>query len=175
LAAQTSAAHFLTSHDLDLPRWFVRRDVESVYAQAPRRVVRDRGIETPDVIQASVRFGGGVIGTFEASWVLPEPFPSPTDNTLQVIGTRGAAFLNRGPDGHELWLEGRGVYPKLATVYEVDGRLHGAFRHSLEHFLYAVRDGHEPATSVELTANVALALCAVDRSLETGRPEPVTG
>jgi len=172
-AARTTPAYFLTAHDLDLVRWFVDDEVEEVYAQSASVVLRARGIDTPDVVQASVRFRRGCIAQFEASWILPNTFPALTDNYMHVLGSKKAVYLNRGPEALETYDEGRVAYPKLGTVYEHEGRIYGSFRHALEHFTDCVRRGTEPLTSAARVYGVVAALEAIHRSLETRRPEHV--
>lgn len=172
-AARTTPAYFLTAHDLDLVRWFVDDEVEQVYAQAASRVLRARGVETPDVVQASVRFRGGCVGSFEASWILPNTYPALTDNYMHVFGSEGAVYLDRGRESLETFDAQRVRHPKLGTVYEHEGRIYGSFRHALEHFTDCVRSGQEPLTSAARVYGVVAALEAIHRSLETGRPERV--
>lgn len=172
-SADSSPAYFLTAHDLDLVRWWMDDEVEEVYAQSVSRVLRGRGLNTPDVIQASVRFRNGAISTFESSWVLPNTFPSLTDSYMHVIGSTSTVFFDRGRETQETFTEQGVKYPKLATVYEYDGRIYGSFRHSLEHFIDSVRNGSEPLTSGARVFGVVSALEAIHRSIESRRPEGV--
>jgi predicted dehydrogenase len=171
--ARTTPAYFLTAHDLDLIRWFVDGEVEEVYAQSASRILRARGIDTPDVVQASVRFTTGCVAQFEASWILPDTFPMLTDDYMHIFGSKSAVFLNRGPEAQEVFDEQRVRYPKLSTVYEHEGRIYGSFRHSLEHFAACVRSGEESLTSAARVYGVVAALEAIHRSLESRRPEPI--
>ena len=172
-AAGSTPAYFLTPHDLDLVRWWMDDEVAEVYAQAVGRVLRGRGIDTPDVVQASVRFRNGAIGTFESSWILPNTFPSLTDNYMHVIGSRGTVFFDRGRETTETFTEHGVSYPKLSTVYEHNGRIYGSFRHALEHFTECVRSGSEPLTSATRVYGVVSALEAIHRSIASRQPERV--
>lgn len=172
-AARTTPAYFLTAHDLDLVRWFVEDEVEEVYAQGASRVLKARGVDTPDVVQASVRFRSGCVATFEASWILPDTYPAYTDNYMHVFGSKSAVYLNRGPEATEVFDEQRVRYPKLSTVYEHEGRIYGSFRHALEHFTDCVRTRQEPLTAARRVFGVVAALEAIHRSLASRRPEPV--
>jgi predicted dehydrogenase len=169
-AARSTPAYFLTAHDLDLVRWFIDDEIEEVYAQSVSRVLRDRGIDTPDVVQASVRFRTGAIATFEASWILPNTFPSLTDSYLHVLGSRASVFVDRGRETLEVFTEQSVKYPKLSTVYEHEGRIYGSFRHALEHFATCARTGAEPLTSAARVFGVVAALEAIHQSLDTHRP-----
>jgi predicted dehydrogenase len=170
---QTTPAYFLTAHDLDLVRWFADEEVEEVYAQGASRVLKSRGIDTPDVVQSSVRFAGGCVATFEASWILPDTYPAYTDSYMHIFGSKSAVYLNRGPEATEMFEEQRVRYPKLSTVYEHEGRIYGSFRHALEHFVACVHSGTEPLTSARRVYGVVATLEAIHRSLESRKPEPV--
>jgi predicted dehydrogenase len=169
-AARSTPAYFLTAHDLDLVRWFVDDDVAEVYAQSVSRVLKARGVDTPDVVQTSVRFGNGAIATFEASWILPNTFPSLTDSYMHVMGSQGTVFVDRGRETLEVFNEQSLKYPKLSTVYEHEGRIYGSFRHALEHFVDCVRSGAEPLTSAARVYGVVAALEAIHQSLATQQP-----
>jgi len=173
-ANRSTPAYFLTAHDLDLVRWFVNDEVEEVYAQSVSRVLKARGVDTPDVVQASVRFRKGAIATFEASWILPNTFPSLTDSYMHVLGSQASIFVDRGREALEVFNEQNVKYPKFGTVYEHEGRIYGSFRHSLEHFVECVRSGDEPLTSADRVYGVVAALEAIHRSLETRQPVSVT-
>ncbi len=169
-ASQSSPAYFLTAHDLDLVRWFADDEVAEVYAQGTRRILVARGIDTFDVVQASVRFAGGALATFEASWVHPNTYPSFTDDYMHLIGSQGVVYLDRGRETMEIFDEQTVSHPKLSTVYEHEGRIYGSFRHALEHFMTCVRSRAEPLTSGARVFGVVAALEAIHQSLATGRP-----
>ncbi len=172
-ASRSTPAYFLTAHDYDLVRWFFDDEAVEVYAQGAWRVLKGRGIDTPDVVQTSVRFRGGAVASFEASWILPNTFPALTDNYMHVFGSSGSVFLDRGRESVESFGPLVARYPKYGTVYEHEGRIYGSFRHALEHFVQSVRSGTEPLTSAQRVYGVVALLEALHRSLESRRPEPV--
>ena len=172
-ASRTSAAYFLTAHDLDLVRWFAGDRIVRVFAQGARGVLDRRGIDAYDAIQTAVTFANGSIASFEASWIHPNTYPSFTDDYMHVICEQGVAYLDRGREGSEVFETDRVRHPKHSTVYEQDGRIYGSFRHSLEHFTRCIRAGTEPLTSARRITGVVTALEAIHRSLETGLPENV--
>jgi predicted dehydrogenase len=171
---RSSPAWFLTAHDLDLVRWFVNDRVTRVFAQGTRGVLRSRGVDTWDAIQASVTFAGGAIATFESSWIHPVTYPALTDDYMHLIGERGVAYLDRGREALEVFGTDRVRHPKHATVYEVDGLIHGSFRHALVHFLGCIQSGREPETSARRIVGVVATLQAIHDSLVSGQPEPVS-
>src|SRR5699024_4250103 len=58
-ADRSSPSWFLSSHDVDLVTWFFDEPAVEVFATAVRRILVDRGIDTPDAVQAQVRFASG--------------------------------------------------------------------------------------------------------------------
>ena len=171
-AAQTSPVFFMTSHDLDLVRWYLNDEVESVYAQEARGVLRARGIDVHDGVDAIVRFRRGAVATFHSSWIHPAGFPGLTDSWLQIIGTDGVLSLGRGRE-HEVFTAGGATTPRFGTADEIAGTLRGAFRHSLEHFLESLRGKTEPMTSAALTLGVTATQCAIIESIRRQGPVSV--
>jgi predicted dehydrogenase len=137
------------------------------------RVLVARGVDTPDVIQASVRFLNGAIASFESSWIMPNTFPAFTDSYLHVMGSQGTVFLDRGREAPEIFSTQSVKYPKLSTVYEHEGRIYGSFRHALEHFVDCALTGAAPLTSAARVYGVVAALEAIHQSLETRQPVAV--
>ena len=168
-AAKTSPIFFMSSHDLDLVRWYLEDEVEEVYAQEASGVLRARGIDVHDGVEAFLRFRGGAIATFHASWIHPHSFPALTDSWLQIIGSDGVLSLGRGRE-HELYQSTGYQAPRFGTVNDIGGVLQGAFRTSLELFLGSIRSGTEPMTSAASTFGTTAAQCAIMEALRTRQP-----
>jgi predicted dehydrogenase len=168
-ASRTSPIFFMTSHDLDLVHWYLEDRVEEVYAHEVSGVLRGRGVDVHDGVEALIRFRGGAVATFHSSWIHPNGFPGLTDSWLQIIGTEGVLSLGRGRE-HELYRATGATSPRFGTADEIGGTVRGAFRISLEHFLEAVRSGTKPMTSAARTFGVTATQCAIIESLRTRRP-----
>jgi predicted dehydrogenase len=171
-AAQTSPIFFMTSHDLDLVRWYLEDEPETVYAQEASGVLKARGIDVHDGVEAVVRFRGGAVATFHSSWIHPSGFPGLTDSWMQLIGSEGVLSLGRGRE-HDLFVAGRATSPRFGTADDVGGTLRGAFRLSLEHFLDSIKRGVEPMTSAARTLGVTATQCAIIESLRQKGPVQV--
>src|SRR5690606_10238253 len=120
-AASTTCAWFLSSHDIDLVCWMFDDQVETVYASAVYGQLRDRGIDTPDAIQAQCRFRGGGVATFESCWIYPNTFPTMTDSFVEVVGERGVIHLDRKQEQIEIATEQRYEYPRNLLLRTVHG------------------------------------------------------
>jgi predicted dehydrogenase len=172
-AALTTPMHFLGAHDIDLVRWYLGAEPLEVSAAGTRGVLADRGIDTWDVIQALVKFEGGLTATFEAAWIYPNTFPTLTDSFVEVIGTQGHLHLDRKRESIEMSTTRQFTYPKTFLLSEVFGRSRGAFAECLSDFLDAILHDREPQVTAFDGRQVTAVLDAVSRSLEAGCPAAV--
>jgi len=170
-ADRSTPSWFLSAHDIDLVCWYFEREPVEVYANAVRKVLVKRGIDTPDAIQAQVRFDDGAIATFEACWVYPNTFPTTTDSFIEVITTGSVIHLDRKCEQIELSTEKEYKYPRnsMAYVYE-DGELHGAVGLSVRHFVKCVLEDREPLVTLDSSLRVTRILDAIQRSIDQGSP-----
>jgi predicted dehydrogenase len=172
-AGETTSAWFLSSHDIDLMRWWLASEPVEARAWGRKEVLAAKGIPTYDIIQAQVKFASGAFITFESAWVYPNTFPSIVDSFMEVIGTAGHIHLDRKCESMELSTTEKFSYPKLFLNTEVFGRMRGAFPACLEDFLFAVREGTEPHVTGADGRQVTAVLEAIHRSLETGETEKI--
>ncbi len=172
-AASTSPVYFMSSHDIDLVGWFLGARATRVLAQERRGVLESLGIGAADGVDALVAYDSGATASFHSSWVHPMSYPTVTVDRLEVIGDAGLLhFESRGRvvDCYTL-TGGRTVtFTGPQTANEVDGRLLGAFRTSLDTFMAAIRGGAEPPTSAARTLHVTATQAAMLESAATGLP-----
>lgn len=172
-AAATTPAWFLSSHDIDLVTWMFGDRPAEVYATAVFGKLRGMGIDTPDAIQAQVRYAGGSVATFEACWIYPDSFPTVTDSFVEVVGAEGAIHLDRKQEQIEIATSSGYEYPRNLLQRRVHGVWGGAVRDCLWHFVDCAREGTEPLVTVEDAATTSAVLQALHRSAETGTPQPI--
>ncbi len=168
-AGDTTSAWFLSSHDIDLMRWWLDSEAIDARALGRKEVLAARGIPTYDVIQAQVRFASGAFATFESGWVYPDTFPSTVDSFMELIGTAGHLHFDRKRESIELSTEKKFSYPKMFLNSEVFGRLRGAFPSCLEDFLYAILEDTPTRVNGYDGRQVTAILKAIHESLETGQ------
>ncbi len=136
---------YLGIHDADLIRWYASSDVERVYAQRVCKLNRDLGAE--DAIIALVTFRNGAIGTIELGWVLPQGFPSGIYASAEVVGTKGAGYVNILDQGLCVYTADGIRYPDTLHWPEVNGQVVGDLRDEIAHFIDRTLDGRDYAIS----------------------------
>ena len=167
-AGKTTSAWFLSSHDIDLVRWWLASEPVEARAWGRMEVLAARGISTYDVIQAQVKFASGAFVTFESAWVYPNTFPSTVDSFIEVIGSKGHLHFDRKCESIEISTERKFSYPKVFLNNEIFGRMRGAFPSCLEDFLYAILNDTAPRVSGFDGRQVTAVLEAIHQSLGTG-------
>jgi predicted dehydrogenase len=167
-AGETTSAWFLSSHDIDLMRWWIGSEPVEARALGRREVLAARGIPTYDVIQAQVTFASGAFVTFESGWIYPDTFPSTVDSFMELIGSSGHLHFDRKCESIEVSTEKAFTYPKVFLISEIFGRVRGAFASCLEDFLYAILNDTEPRVTAFDGRQVTAVLEAIHRSLDTG-------
>jgi|SRR5262245_3967119 len=168
-AANSTPIHFLGAHDIDLLRWFFASEPVEVHAYGVKEVLRARGIDTYDLIQAQVKFESGAFATIESSWIYPNTFPSIVDSFVEVIGSNGHLHFDRKRESIEMSTAKSFSYPKVFLASEVFGKLRGAFVECLSDFLEAILNETEPKVTAFDGRQVTATLDAVSRSLDSGQ------
>lgn len=160
---------FLSSHDIDLVRWFMGCEAKSVFARGYKRVLKEElGFDTWDCIQASVEFENGAIATFESCFIYPEKFPAYTDSYIQLTFEHGVVRMPRLSEGFEIATDETYELPKLGISMNYDGDVQGAFRMAARHFVHCIKTGEEPITSGWHARQVSEIVEAIHRSLQSG-------
>jgi len=167
-AGSTTSAWFLSSHDIDLMRWWLDSEPVEARAWGRQEVLAGMGIPTYDIIQAQVKFASGAFVTFESGWIYPNTFPSTVDSFMEVIGTSGHVHLDRKRESIEISTEKKFTYPKGFLISDTFGRLRGAFPMCLEDFLLAIINDTQPHVTGNDGRQVTAVLEAIHTSLKTG-------
>ncbi|MBU4200767.1 MAG: Gfo/Idh/MocA family oxidoreductase [Verrucomicrobia bacterium] len=152
-------------HDVDIMLWLTRDRITSVYAQN----VRVRNYRYPDISWAMCRFAGGAVGVIETIWALPDSTPFAIDARLEIIGDKGALYIDCGNAGLTI-NDAQGMH-KPDTVYWPDlyGRRDGALRTELEYFIRCIQTGKKPEVIKPTESKAAVvAMYAAEQSAESG-------
>lgn len=176
LAGRTSVLNYLAVHDADQMLWYNPTPVLSVTAKAIRgRMAEAYGVA--DFVWTMMEFADGSLGVIESGWALaeePAEWSRPAgrsafrDAEMNVIGTHGVLALDFAPmnlsrvDGDG----SGGQEPRYWPV--VDGRIGGALRAEMDHFLGCVATGRPPLIDGgEARRSLEVALAA-ERSITAG-------
>jgi UDP-N-acetylglucosamine 3-dehydrogenase len=157
----------LSVHDIDLALWLTGRRVERAAAVGHTLPGENR----PRSLVILLYMDGGSSAVVETHYLLPRAFPSNTlppeppgtrVGMLEVFGDAGVARLD---DSSGLWLWNQdGAYsPDLFVTPQADGRVVGALRAELEHFVSCAASGQTSAIAplADSVHGIAVAEAAV--------------
>lgn len=177
-AGESGPHWFLFPHTYDLVQWWFGEQATEVYARGRREVLRARGIDAWDAIQALVSFPSGAYATFETAWILPESFPSVVDHSVAVLGTNGRVQVDLNDQGWHFssgpaagGAAGKHEYGGWRAPKTIHGRPPAL--DPIHHFVDAVLEGRPPLVSAQEGVAAVAMIEAVERSLASGRPERV--
>ena len=128
-------------HDVDLMLWFTQEKIKSVYSAAHSV----RNLPNPDIGWATFRFESGAIGVCESIWFLPEKTPYDLDAKMEIIGEKGAIYIN-GP-GETMAINTDQGWKHPETVYwpKIHGQITGALKEELSYFVNCIASNKKPA------------------------------
>ncbi len=166
-AAKTRLPFWLICHRYDLARWYFGCEAKRITAVCRSRVLRERGIDTPDFYQATVEFEGGQVGNFESCWILPESLPSIVDSKFELICTKG--FVSIDPLQAPCHKATEKEYSLPGVMFgDCMGRPVGFVYEAICHFINSVLADTEPLITGDDGLQITRALCAMVQAAETG-------
>jgi len=166
----SSPAAFLSSHDIDLVRWFIGCEAKSVYAVGYKGVLKRKlNMDTYDCIQATVKFENGAVAVFESSFIYPKAYPTLTNSYIHICCEDGLIELPRQIDSIATTTDTVHNYPQTSIAPMINGKVLGAFRWANEHFIECVKKGLEPLTSGYNARQISEIVEAIHLSLENGK------
>ena len=177
-ADRTNALLFLGSHVLDTVCWLTQKRVARVTCRRREGVLKGMGVDTPDLFLTVLDFDDGAVAVIENSWILPQSAPSLIDCKLEVLGSKGAVYVDpshsraiakyseRTPHGHP-----DASYLDMFVSPEVHGKQLGLAVESINHFVECVRDGTQPlATGQDGLVNTRLLNAALESADNDAAP-----
>ncbi len=167
-AARSSPGWFLLPHLADLAMWLSGAQPRRVYAVGLRGQLAGRGVDTWDALHTTVEFEPEMTAVFETAWTLPESLPTVYDFKFELVGERGAQFIDT-QDQMIHQADERWSYPGT-LVGEIDGVLRGFPIWMVEHWLRGLSAGEEFSADVDQGYAVTRLCWAAHRSAETGQP-----
>lgn len=180
-AGVSTTLRVLGIHDFDLVRWVHPGPIASVQCMAGRGTLHAaHGMD--DHVVTNVQFRDGAMASIESGWTLPlgfQKFERPTgwggagNNRLEVFGDLGLVSNDMSLRSQQLIAFGGGEGFRAAGLRHqpvVHGRVQGALRIEVEHFLECVRHRQEPLVTLADAARAVALLDAAETALATGQP-----
>lgn len=160
-------------HDIDYINWFM--DCKPVKVFAKSRSVLLKEYHMDDVICAIVTYENGAVANMEAAWVLPEQSPTIIDDQVELIGTKGAAYVDacdkgirfvRG--GNPLDVREKIESPDSRHWYNLNGAPAGDLAEELSAFINNIVEGTKSVITPEAALETLKVVDAIERSLKEG-------
>jgi len=171
-------------HDLDLALWYLGSPVRKVYAQA--NAIGD-GAGVPNTLVATLTAEDSALAVLQSTWLVPDAAPATLagppagsldlwgtiDAQLEVVGTSQVGKVDLMSGGLTLWDDSAARLPDSGLWPEVHGRVTGALREELAHFLECVRTRRQSSLVSAETGALAVSLAeAIVRSSREGEVVP---
>lgn len=163
-AGKSGPEWFLFPHIIDEVQWILNQKAVKVYAQGKKGVLKSRGIDCYDIIQAQIEFADS-IASFESCWILPESWRTPPiEWNLVFYGARGRIGIQGDNEGIDVSSD---VYetPLLYDFTTEDG--------PIKYFVDCVVNNQEPSATGEDGLIITRIIEAIKRSLATGQAQKV--
>jgi predicted dehydrogenase len=179
-SGQSSVLWFLGSHSVDLVRWLFNDEIERVYCVSRSRVLKARGLDTPDFFHYICEFKGGAVAHIENCWILSNAYPTIADLKCEFVGSEGTAIFSVvKSDTVELYSDNPlrtfgstpGVlFPDTNVLMDVYGKPTGFGVESILYFAQCVIEGKKPfITPQDGLENTRVLLAAIE-SARQGAP-----
>ncbi|HET6453169.1 MAG TPA: Gfo/Idh/MocA family oxidoreductase, partial [Armatimonadota bacterium] len=170
-AGKTTVEWFIGTHSIDTVRWLLEDEVRRVYAVSRSEVLKGMGIDTPDFYQATLEFRSGATAVIENSWILPKTTPNIIDLKCEVIGSKGALYLDTSHNRTlEKYTETEATYPDFLVMPAIYGEQAGFAAESIRHFIDCVLHDRQPRVTGQDGLEVTKVIQAIEESVRTGSP-----
>ena len=164
-AGRSGPQWFLFPHVVDLVRWLTGQEAREVFAIGTKGVLKAKGVDAYDTVQALVRFEQASI-EFDTSWILPDSWPSNIDFVVELMGTNGT--LNVDAERQLLEVAGRRLeHPFITGSMDVHGQTAGFFHLPIRHFVDCLLDDTPFLCTGEDGLATTRIIEAIERSIKT--------
>lgn len=169
LGASSSILFYMGVHDVDAMQWIARSRISRVYAQK----IEILGNGNEDALYAVLNFENGAIGNIDYSWAWPDGLMNGFRSSLEIVGTRSAAYLDCADQGLFV-VEDSGTSGGDTHLWpEINGRIAGDLADELDHFVKASLSGKPYMQDYREALDAIPVLDALAQSARTGLPVEV--
>ncbi len=170
-AGRSSVLWFIGTHSIDTILWLLGDEVRRVFSVSRSRVLHGMGINTPDYYLTTLEFASGATAVIENSWIVPDAMPNIIDLKCEIVGDRGAVYLDTSHNRTlEIYAENQVSWPDFLVMPSVFGHQAGFAADSIRHFAECVIEDREPLVTGEDGLEVTRIITAIEESCVTGRP-----
>jgi predicted dehydrogenase len=173
-ASKSSILWFLGSHTVDTLRFLLADEVERVYSVSRAEVLRERGIDVPDLYQSVLEFRSGVVATIENNWIVPNTNPAVNDFKVNILGSKG--MINMDLTNNQLferYLETTSDHPDCLVKPQVRDRHVGFAYEAIRDFVECLALGKPVQAGLEDGLKVTSVILAIMESAAVRAPVTV--
>jgi len=153
-------------HDIDYINWFIGAAPVKAFAKARSVLLKEHGMN--DVIYALLTYENGVVACLEACWTLPENSPTIIDDQVELVGTKGVAYIDACDKGVRFVTNRHVLYPDSRHWFDVDGQPSGDLLEEILSFARCALYGIKPCVSVAEAYDSLRVVDAIERSIAAG-------
>lgn len=150
-------------HDIDYINWYMDCAPVKVFARNRSVLLKEHGMN--DVIYAIVTYENGAIACLEACWTLPENSPTMIDDKLELVGTKGVAYVDSCDNGVRFVTEDKIEYPDSRHWYYTNGQIAGDLAEEVREFVNDVMYDRKPIITPEQSLMASKVVDAIERSI----------
>lgn len=154
-------------HDIDYINWYMGCNPVKVFAKGRSVLLKEHGMQ--DVIYAIVTYENGAIACLEACWVLPENSPTSIDDKLELVGTKGVAYVESSDNGVRFISDKRIQYPDTRHWYYTNGEVAGDLAEELMAFINNIIHNTKSIITPKESLDSLRVVDAIERSLAEGK------
>ncbi len=171
--AGTSLTMHVAVHDLDLIAWFMNSRSTSAHAVATDKILR--GKQMLDAASALITFENGAFASVNYSWALPDSSTTRLDARMEIVGTKGSAYVGVYHEQAVLIATEKGIAaPDVHHAPTIGGDVRGDLREEIMAFIDCVtRDRPSPVSARDALRSLYMA-SAIEQSIESGESRLVT-
>lgn len=153
-------------HDIDYINWYMGCKPVKVFARSRSVLLKEHDMD--DVIYAIVTYENGAIACLEACWVLPENSPTTIDDKLELVGTKGVAYVDSCDQGIRIVSGQRVAYPDSRHWYYANGEPGGDLSEELMAFINNILNGTKSIITPEDAYLSLVVVDGIERSISEG-------
>ena len=154
-------------HDIDYVNWYMNAAPVKVFAKGRSVLLKEHGMD--DVIYAILTYENGAIACLEACWVLPENSPTIIDDKMELVGTKGVAYIDSCDNGVRFVTDKKILYPDSRHWPYVNGQVSGALAEEIRTFIDNVICGTKSIITPKDAYDSLRVVDAIERSMAEGR------